>query len=77
MSLHVLIVEDEPLIGAAMQMLVEDIGGTVSGPHVTLADGMAAAGNGEAHPCGGRGGCLGRGFALAGFGLDRTPGGVE
>ena len=51
MSLHVLIVEDEPLIGAAMQMLVEDIGGTVSGPHVTLADGMAAAGNGDRIDC--------------------------
>lgn len=37
MPLHVMIVEDEPLIGAAMQMLVEDLGGTVSGPHMTLA----------------------------------------
>jgi DNA-binding response OmpR family regulator len=47
MPLHVMIVEDEPLIGAAMQMLVEDIGGTVSGPHITLADGLAAVGTGS------------------------------
>ena len=45
MPLHVMIVEDEPLIGAAMQMLVEDLGGTVSGPHMTLAEGLAAAGS--------------------------------
>lgn len=51
MPLHVLIVEDEPLIGAAMQMLVEDIGGVVSGPHVTLADGLAAVSNGMQIDC--------------------------
>jgi CheY-like chemotaxis protein len=51
MSFHVLIVEDEPLIGAAMQMLVEDIGGTVSGPHVTLADGLAAVGKAARIDC--------------------------
>lgn len=43
MTLRVMIVEDEPLIGAAMQMFVEDIGGEVSGPHMTLAAGLAAA----------------------------------
>jgi hypothetical protein len=43
MSFHVMIVEDEPLIGVAMQMLVEDLGGVVSGPHMTLADGLGAA----------------------------------
>lgn len=46
-----MIVEDEPLIAAAMQMLVEDIGGVVSGPHMTLADGLAAAGNGKPLDC--------------------------
>jgi len=43
MAFHVMIVEDEPLIGAAMQMFVEEVSGTVSGPHMTLADGLTAA----------------------------------
>ncbi len=43
MPFNVMIVEDEPLIGAAMQMFVEDLGGVVSGPHMSLADGLAAA----------------------------------
>ena len=51
MTFHVLIVEDEPLIGAAMQMLAEDIGATVSGPHVTLAEGLAAVGNDSRIDC--------------------------
>ncbi len=51
MPLHVMIVEDEPLIGAAMQMLVEDIGGVVSGPHITLADGLAAVSKGSRIDC--------------------------
>jgi CheY-like chemotaxis protein len=40
-SLTVFIVEDEPLIGAAMEMLVEDIGGSVLGPFMNLRDGLA------------------------------------
>lgn len=51
MPFRVMIVEDEPLIGAALQMLVEDMGGTVSGPHVTLADGLAALADGEQIDC--------------------------
>ncbi len=45
MQFHVMIVEDEPVISAAMEMLVEDLGGTVTGPFMTLADGLAAASN--------------------------------
>lgn len=51
MPFHVLIVEDEPLIGAALQMFVEDLGGTVSGPHMTVAEGLAAAGDGIDFHC--------------------------
>lgn len=40
-SLRVMIVEDEPLIGAAMEMLVEDLGGAVLGPFTSLRDGLA------------------------------------
>lgn len=40
-TLNVFIVEDEPLIGAAMEMLVEDLGGSVIGPFLSLADGLA------------------------------------
>ncbi len=40
-SLHVMIVEDEPLIGAAMQMFVEDPGGAARGPFMTLWAGLA------------------------------------
>lgn len=46
-----MIVEDEPLIGVAMQMLVEDLGGVVSGPHMTLADGLGAAASGGLLHC--------------------------
>lgn len=41
--LRVMIVEDEPLIGAAMEMLVEDLGGQVLGPYMNLREGMIAA----------------------------------
>ena len=51
MPFNVMIVEDEPLIGAALQMFVEDLGGTVSGPHMTLHEGMAAAGDGTSLHC--------------------------
>lgn len=50
-SLRVMIVEDEPLIGAAMEMLVEDLGGTVLGPFMNLGDGLAAASSGEPVDC--------------------------
>lgn len=40
-SLYVLIVEDEPLIGAAMEMLVEDLGGAVLGPFMTVGAGLS------------------------------------
>jgi CheY-like chemotaxis protein len=40
-SLNVMIVEDEPLIGAAMEMLVEDLGGSVVGPFMTVEEGLA------------------------------------
>ncbi len=42
-SVRVMIVEDEPLIGAAMEMLVEDLGGQVLGPYMSLREGLAAA----------------------------------
>lgn len=42
-SVRVMIVEDEPLIGAAMEMLVEDLGGQVLGPYMNLREGLAAA----------------------------------
>lgn len=42
-SLRVMIVEDEPLIGAAMEMLVQELGGDVHGPYMNLRDGLAAA----------------------------------
>lgn len=42
-SLRVMIVEDEPLIGAAMEMFVQDLGGEVLGPYMNLRDGLAAA----------------------------------
>jgi DNA-binding response OmpR family regulator len=35
-----MIVEDEPLIGAAMEMLVEDLGGAVLGPYLNLRDAL-------------------------------------
>lgn len=50
-SLRVLIVEDEPLIGAAMEMLVEELGGSVAGPFMNLRDGLAAATSGERIDC--------------------------
>ncbi|MFT3725595.1 MAG: hypothetical protein QM773_18655 [Hyphomonadaceae bacterium] len=39
--LTVMIVEDEPLIGAAMEMLVEDLGGSVVGPFMNVGDSLA------------------------------------
>jgi CheY-like chemotaxis protein len=42
-SLRVMIVEDEPIIAMAMQMLVEDEeGGVVLGPHAAVAPALAA-----------------------------------
>ncbi|MDP3736744.1 MAG: response regulator [Hyphomonadaceae bacterium] len=47
-SLRVMIVEDEPLIAMAMQMLVEDEGGEPLGPHATVAPAVAMVESGEA-----------------------------
>jgi CheY-like chemotaxis protein len=42
-SLHVMIVEDEPLIAMALEMLVQDEeGGVVVGPHATVGSALAA-----------------------------------
>lgn len=41
-SLRVMIVEDEPLIAMAMEMLVEDAGGQATGTHATVKDALAA-----------------------------------
>jgi CheY-like chemotaxis protein len=41
-SLRVMIVEDEPLIAMAMEMLVEDAGGQPTGMHATLKEALAA-----------------------------------
>jgi len=35
-SLHVMIVEDEPLVALAMEMLVQDVGGVAVGPFSTV-----------------------------------------
>lgn len=40
-SLHVMIVEDEPLIAMALEMLVQDEGGVVVGPYATVASALA------------------------------------
>ncbi len=40
-SLRVMIVEDEPLIAMAMEMLVEDLGGEVAGPCASVGDALA------------------------------------
>jgi hypothetical protein len=50
-SLRVMIAENEPLIGAAMEMLVEDLGGQTLGPFMNLRDGLTAAESGEAIDC--------------------------
>lgn len=50
-SFTVMIVEDEPLIGAAMEMLVEDLGGATHGPFMTLKDGLAGLDSGQAFDC--------------------------
>ena len=50
-SVRVMIVEDEPLIGAAMEMLVEDLGGQVVGPFMHLREAVAAAESGEIFDC--------------------------
>ncbi len=50
-SFRVMIVEDEPLIGAAMEMLVEDLGGRVFGPFMNLREGLVAAESGEQVDC--------------------------
>ncbi|MEQ1608406.1 MAG: response regulator [Hyphomonadaceae bacterium] len=50
-SLRVMIVEDVSLIGAAMEMLVEDLGGQTLGPFMNLRDGLAAAESGEPIDC--------------------------
>lgn len=41
-SLRVMIVEDEPLIAMAMEMLVEDVGGELTGSYGTVKDALAA-----------------------------------
>jgi CheY-like chemotaxis protein len=41
-SLHVMIVEDEPLISLALEMLIQDEGGVVVGPYATLETALAA-----------------------------------
>ncbi len=47
-SLHVLIVEDEPLIAMAMEMLVQDEeGGVVLGPHGGVAPALADVAGGD------------------------------
>jgi CheY-like chemotaxis protein len=47
-SFRVMIVEDEPLIAMAMQMLVEDEGGEPLGPHATVAPALAMVQDGHA-----------------------------
>lgn len=47
-SLRVMIVEDEPLIAMAMEMLVEDEGGQPLGPHAAVAPAVAMVEGGEA-----------------------------
>ena len=41
-SLHVMIVEDGPLIAMALEMLVQDDGAVVVGPCATVAEALAA-----------------------------------
>jgi CheY-like chemotaxis protein len=41
-SLRVMIVEDEPLIAMAMEMIVEDAGGQPTGTHSTVKEALAA-----------------------------------
>lgn len=41
-SLRVMIIEDEPLIAMAMEMLVEDLGGQPTGTHGTVKEAIAA-----------------------------------
>ncbi len=50
-SLNVLIVEDEPLIAMAMQMLVEDEGGTAIGPYSEVGAAVSAARDGARIDC--------------------------
>jgi CheY-like chemotaxis protein len=50
-SLNVLIAEDEPLIAMAMQLLVEDLGGTALGPYANVASAVAAARSGDRIDC--------------------------
>ena len=47
-SFRVMIVEDEPLIAMAMQMLVEDEGGEPLGPHAAVAPALAMVESGQA-----------------------------
>ena len=48
MTLRVMIVEDEPLIAMAMQMLIEDAGGEPLGPYTTVAPAVAMVESGQA-----------------------------
>jgi DNA-binding NtrC family response regulator len=41
-SLHVMIVEDEPLVALAMEMLVQDVGGVAVGPFSTVNQALDA-----------------------------------
>ena len=50
-SVRVMIVEDEPLISAAMEMLVEELGGQVVGPFMNVGEAVAASQAGETFDC--------------------------
>ena len=50
-ALRGMIVEDEPLSGAAVESRVEDLGGQVFGPFMNLRDGLVAAESGEQVDC--------------------------
>lgn len=50
-SLNVMIVEDEPLVAMAMEMLVEDAGGVAVGPFSTVRQALGALDAGERIDC--------------------------
>jgi CheY-like chemotaxis protein len=41
-SLHVMIVEDEPLVAMALELLVQDVGGVAIGPFSTVTQALGA-----------------------------------
>jgi CheY-like chemotaxis protein len=61
-SLHVMIVEDEPLVAMAMEMLVEDAGGVAVGPFSTVKQALGALQSDERIDC-----------ALLDYNLGREP----